>query len=155
MSKLADLQNSIITQLTAVNAAMPAPVPANGQIQWITENIGDLANVIARTTGKLGIIGIVMTPGGKLVTPGSGPPIAIHSLVEIQIQENVTINRGASGTQISAIDLVEFCMKRLQYFERDQQRIRRIVLDEIPFLLVSEYPILTYNVRLNAPLTIQ
>jgi hypothetical protein len=155
MNVLSQLQQSIITRLTATDAAIPSLTPANGQIQWITEDIGDLANVIARTTGKLGIIGIVMTPGGKLVTPGQGPPIAIHSLVEIQIQENVTINRGASGTQIAALDLVEFCMKRLQYFERDAQRIRRIVLDEIPFLLVSEYPILTYNVRLNAPVTIQ
>jgi hypothetical protein len=73
----------------------------------------------------------------------------------VQIQENVTINRGASGTQVPALDLVEFCMKRLHWFERDGQRIRRIQLDEVPYLLVSEYPILTYNVRFNAPLSIQ
>jgi len=155
MSKLADLQNSIIARFTAVDPNVPAPVPVNGQIQWITENIGDLANIIARATGKLGIIGIVMTPGGKLMQKEQGPNIAVSSLVEIQIQENVTINRGASGTQVPALDLVEFCMKRLHWFSRDHQKIRRIVLDEVPFLLVAEVPLLVYNVRFQAPISIQ
>ncbi len=155
MNALSQLQQSIINRLTAVDAAVPSPVPANGQVDWITEDIGDLANVIARAVGKLGIIGIVVTPHGKVMVTGEGPEIAFHSLVEIQIQENVTINRGASGTQIPALDLVQFVMKRLHWFQRDKQRIRRIVLDEIPFLLVAEVPLLIYNVRFISPIAIQ
>ena len=155
MNALSQLQQSIISRLTAVDTTVPSPAPANGQVDWITEDIGDLANVIARAVGKMGIIGIVITPHGKLITLGQGPEIAFHSLVEVQIQENVTINRGASGTQIPALDLVQFVMKRLHWFERDKQRIRRLMLDEIPYLLVSEAPILTYNVRIISPISIQ
>jgi hypothetical protein len=155
MSKLGDLQQSIIQRLTAQDPDIPLPVPANGTIQWITEDIGDFANIIDRAVGKLGITGIVMTPHGKLIKLGEGPNIAFHSLVEVQIQENVTINRGASGTQVAALALAEFCMKRLHYWWRDNQKIRRIQLDEIPFLLVAEVPLLVYNVRFTAPISIQ
>jgi hypothetical protein len=155
MSKLGDLQQSIIHRLTAADPNIPSLVPVNGTIQWITEDIGDFANIIARAVGKLGIIGIVMTPHGKLIKLGEGPNIAFHSLVEVQIQENVTINRGASGTQIAALALADFCMKRLHWWSRDSQKIRRIQLDEIPFLLVAEVPLLVYNVRFTAPISIQ
>jgi hypothetical protein len=163
MSQLTGLQQAIIGRLTAVDATVPAPVPAHGTVQWITENIGDLGNIIQRTIGKLGIIGIVMTPGGgKLFNPGVFP-IAFRCAIEIQTQENVTINRGASGTQIASLDLVEFVMKRLHLWSFHGppvvhprgQRADRLQLDEVPYLLVSEYPVLTYNVRFSAPLTIQ
>ena len=155
MSNLAQLQQSIISRLTAVDNTVPAPVPVNGAIEWITEDRGDFANIIARMTAKLGIVGIVMTPGGKMIKLGEGPNIEFHTLAEIQIQENVTINRGANGTQVAALTLVEFCIKRLHWWSRDNQRIRRLYLDEIPYLLVSEVPLLVYNVRLIAPLSIQ
>ena len=155
MSSLRNLQQSIVTRFTEADLSVPSLVPANGQIQWVTEDIGDLANIIARATAKLGLVGIVMTPHGKLIRLGEGPNIEFHSLVEVQIQENVIINRGAAGTQIAALDLVEFCMKRLHWYKRDKQLIRRIFLDEVPFLLVAEVPLLVYNVRFTAPISIQ
>jgi hypothetical protein len=156
MSALSQLQQQIIGRLTAVDPAVPAPAPATGTITWITEDIGDLANIISRTTAKLGIVGIVMTPGGgKLFNVGINLPIAFNCPIEIQTQENVTINRGAAGTNIPSLDLVEFCMKRLHNWSPTHQRVNKIELDETPYLLVAEVPILTYNVRLNAKLTIQ
>ncbi len=154
MSKLVDLQTAIVNRLAAIDPTVPSLVPANGAIRWITEDVGDLANIITRATAKLGIVGIVMTPGGGKLFKTGEPGIAFQCPIEIQIQENVVINRGTSGTQIAALALVEFVMKRLNFFSPTNQRITRITLDETPYLLVSEYPILTYNVRFNAPLTI-
>jgi hypothetical protein len=157
MSEFLDLQAAIVARLKAVVSDIPAPVPANGEVQWITEIIGDLKNIIDRNLGKLGVIGIVMTPGGRLIQPGVAP-ISLRCPIEVQIQESVTINRSGAGTQIAALDLVRFTMKRLHWWAPQispaTPRITRIELDEAPYLLVAEYPILTYNVRFNAPLTI-
>jgi len=154
MSQLVDLQNAIIGRLTAPDATIPSLTPANGQVNWLTENIGDLGNNIAKTIGKMGIIGIVTTPGGgKVFQQGVYPP-AFRCTVEIQIQENVTINRGASGTQIAALDLVEFVIKRLHLFSPHGHRADRVELDEVPFRLITDTPILVYNVNFVAPLTL-
>jgi hypothetical protein len=154
MNALTTLQQDVIGRLTATDTQVPSLVPAQGTINWITEDIGDFANIIGRTVGTLGIIGIVVTPGGgKLFSMGCYP-ISFRCPIEVQIQENVTINRG-SGTQIPSLDLLQFVMRRLHMWSPSDQRINRIELDEVPYLLVSETPILTYNVRFSAPLTIQ
>jgi hypothetical protein len=155
MSKLANLQQAIIGRLTAVDPTVPAPVAANGSISWITERIGDLGTAIAKKVGSLGIIGIVMTPGGgKKYSDNPGDPVQFRCNVEIQIQENVVINSGASGTQVASLDLVEFVMQRLHGFSPQGHRADRILLDATPFILVSDHPILTYNVRFVAPINI-
>jgi hypothetical protein len=155
MNAFSQLQQEVIGRLTATNADVPSLVPATGEIKWITEDIGDLANIIGRTVGSLGIIGIVMTPGGGKMFEVGIFPISFMCPIEIQIQENVTINRGNSGTKVPVLDLVQFSMRRLHLWSPSNQRINKIELDETPYLLVSEYPILTYNVRFNAKLTIQ
>jgi hypothetical protein len=155
MNAFSQLQQEVIGRLTATNADVPSLVPATGEIKWITEDIGDLANIIGRTVGSLGIIGIVMTPGGGKMFEVGIFPISFICPIEIQIQENVTINRGNSGTKVPVLDLVQFSMRRLHLWSPSNQRINKIELDETPYLLVSEYPILTYNVRFNAKLTIQ
>src|SRR5215831_19321992 len=154
MSQLVTLQNAIIGRLTAADPLVPSLVPASGQVNWLTENIGDLYNNISKRLGAMGIVGIVMTPGGgKVFQQGVYPP-SFRCTVEVQIQENVTINRGASGTQIASLDLVEFVMKRVHLFSPHRQRADRVELDEVPFKLVTEHPILVYNVNFVAPLTI-
>lgn len=154
MNVLSKLQQDIIGRLTEADTKYPSLVPAEGQISWITEDIGDLGNIISRAVGSVGIIGIVVTPGGgKLFSLGCYP-ISFPCMIEVQIQENVTVNRGASGTGISSLDLVQFVMLRLHLWSPTDQKINRIELDEIPYLLVAETPVLTYNVRLRAPITI-
>jgi hypothetical protein len=157
MNAMSQLQQQVIGRLTSSIADVPSLVPVAGEINWVTEDIGDLASIIARQVGKMGIVGIVMTPGGqncKLFEVGCYP-ISFNCPIEIQIQENVTVNRGASGTQISALDLVQFCWKRLHLWSPSHQRINRIESDETPFQLVTEVPILVYNARFNAKITIQ
>lgn len=155
MNAMSQLQQQVIGRLTATVADVPSLVPAAGEIKWITEDIGDLANIIGRTVGTLGVIGIVMTPGGGKMFDVGIFPIAFMCPIEIQTQENVTVNRGNSGTKIPSLDLVQFCMRRLHLWSPSHQRINKIELDETPYILVSEYPVLTYNVRFNAKLTIQ
>ncbi len=155
MSAFSDLQGKIAARLAAVDTAIPAPVPANDQpIQFITEIIGDLKNIIDRSVARIGIVGIVLSPSAKRIGAEHTSPIALKPLIEVQIQENVIVNRSAAGTQVAAFDLVVFCMRRLHLWSPIGQRISRLTLDETPYLLVSEYPILTYNVRVNASLTI-
>jgi|SRR5215471_840997 len=154
MSKFVSLQNAIIARLTASDPAIPSLTPATGQINWITEDIGDLANNITKTLGKLGIIGIVMTPGGGKVYEQGVYPASIRCTVEIQIWENVTINRGASGTQIASLDLVEFIIARLHLYSPHGHRADRIEIDDVPFNLISATPVLGYSVRFVAPITI-
>lgn len=155
MNAFSQLQQQVIGRLTASVTDIPSLVPANGQINWITEDKGDLANIMARTVGTLGIIGIVLTPGGGKLFEVGKYPISFDCPIEIQTQENVTVNRGASGTQIASLDLVEFCMKRLHLWSPSHQRINQIELDITPYVLVAEVPLLVYTVRLNAKLTIK
>jgi len=154
MSQLVNLQNAIIARLTASDPAVPALTPANGQISWITENIGDLYNNISKRLGALGLVGTVMTPGGGKTFQQGVYPAAFQCTIEVQIQENVTINRGASGTQIASLDLVEFVIKRLHLFSPQHHRADRIELAEVPYKLVADTPILVYNVNFVAPLTL-
>src|SRR5215471_8550508 len=113
MNVFSKLQQDVIARLTATVPTIPSPVPASGAVQWVTEDIGDLANIVTRAIGKVGIVGIVLTPGGgkMYAIDHRLPPSFVCPLV-IQIQENVTVNRGAAGTKIPALDLVQFCMKR-------------------------------------------
>jgi hypothetical protein len=150
---LLDLQAKILTRLTADIPAIPAPVPANGQtVTWMTEIIGDLVNKVQKTAASTGIVGTVLTPGGdrlQLRDPKTGQ-IALINPIVIEITENVIVNR-AVGTQIAALTLVEFCMKRLNLFELTKgARITRVTLDPKPFELVAMAPLLIYHVRANA-----
>jgi hypothetical protein len=154
MNAMSLLQQQVIGRLTETDAAVPSLVPQSAQIKWITEDIGDLANIIGRATGSVGIIGIVLTPGGGKLFKTGIFPIGFNCPIEIQLQENVTVNRGTAGTGIPVLDLVQFAMLRLHLWSPSDQRINKIELDETPYLLVSEAPILTYNVRFNAKLTI-
>lgn len=160
-----NLQAAAITRLTATDAAVPPPTPANGSITWLTEIIGDLANKVAQATAKLGICGIVLTPGGKaskMFNAETGQ-ISLGCPLLIQIQENAMINQGATGTHIHALDLVKFCMKRLHFFDPQRKNVSDrgkrsasvITLDPMPYELVQDTPILVYDVRFIAPITIQ
>jgi len=154
MNVFSQLQQDVISRLTATVSDSPSLVPRNGKVNWITEDIGDLANIIGRAVGSVGIIGIVMTPGGGKLFKMGIFPISFLCPIEIQVQENVTVNRGAAGTGIPSLDLVQFCLRRLHLWSPGNQRVDRIEVDETPYLMVSEHPILTYNVRFNSKLTI-
>jgi len=154
MNVFTQLQQEVIGRLTDTVPAVPSLAPANGKINWITEDIGDLAAIINKAVGALGLIGIVMTPGGGKLFRIGVFPISLVCPISIQIQENVVINRGAAGTQIPSLDLVQFCLKRLHLWSPTNQRIDRIEVDQTPYILVSEHPILTYNVHFISKLTI-
>ena len=154
MNVFTQLQQSVIARLTEVDTTIPLLVPVVGQIAWVTEDKGDFANIIARATAQLGIVGIVMTPGGGKLFKVGVFPISFDCPIEIQTQENVTVNRSAAGTQIPSLDLMQFIMQRLHLWSPTGQRITRIELNEVPYRLVTEHPLLVYNTLLTAKVTI-
>lgn len=156
------LQNAVLARLEAVDAAVPAPVPAAGAVTYLNEQKGDIANLLARAIGKIGIAVVVLTPTALMADPES-EDLSMFAPVLIQIQENVLINQGANGTKIPALRLVSFVMKRLQGWchhlyggATDTQRLR---LHPKPFVLIRDDNPITYNVAatamldLSAPLT--
>jgi hypothetical protein len=155
VNAISQLQQAIIGRLTATDAQFPSLTPANGQITWMTEDIGDLLNAVTKVVGSLGIVGVVMTPGGgKMYEAKMTYPITFKCFVEIQILENVTVNRGAAGTQIPMLDLLVFCLQRLHNWSPTGQRINKMMINETPFVLVEQVPILTYNVRFDIGLSV-
>jgi hypothetical protein len=120
----------------------------------LTEDIGDLGNVIDRAIAKMGIVGIVMTPGGGKLFKLGVYPMSLECPIVIQTQENVTVNRGAAGTQVPSLDLVQFCLKRLHLWSPTGQRLTRVECDETPYILVSEAPLLTYNIHFRSGITV-
>src|SRR5262245_20738952 len=109
MNVFSDLQQKIIGRLTASVTDVPSLVPqGDKEIQWITEDIGDLSNILGRATKSVGIVGIIMTPGGGKMYDTGIVSISFRCPIEIQTQENVTVNRGDAGTKIASLDLVQF-----------------------------------------------
>lgn len=149
------LQNSVLARLQAIDASVPAPAAAHGAITWLSEVKGDVASKLAKAIGSLGIVGVVLTPTALMVDP-NGEDLGMYAPVLIQIQENVIINQGASGTQIPALRLVSFVMKRLQNFCHNiyngSPATQRLRLDPKPFVLIKDDAPLTYNVAATAML---
>jgi hypothetical protein len=159
MNPILSLQQKVITRLTDGDPALaPAPISANDKnVTWMTEMIGDLVTKVQKLTASVGIVSTVLTPGGdrlQLRDPSTGQLSFICPVV-IEIEENVTANQGTAGTKIAALDLVVFCMRRLNFFELDKgQRMTRVTLDPKPFELIETAPHLVYHVRANAPLVL-
>jgi hypothetical protein len=164
-----NLQTAVLNRLTATDAAVPPPSPNASSVTWIAEVLGDLANRVAQAIANAGIMGLVITPGGKssrMFNAETGQ-ISMGCPVLIQIQENVILNQASTGTKIHALDLVKFCMKRLNFFDpqrtgasdRGRRSPDRIQLDPMPFELIAypdgKSPLLVYDVRFIAPITLQ
>jgi len=79
------------------------------------EKIGDLSAKIQVALTKLGIGIIVLTPVAKLKA-ADGAEISLEVPVVVQVQENVTINQGASGTKLAALDVVIEILTRLHFW---------------------------------------
>jgi hypothetical protein len=148
------LQNLVTARLAAVDASIPAPVPANDvPVSYLSEQMGDIATMLQRAINSIGIGVVILTPTALLIDPTT-PDLGMYAPVLVQIQENVLINQGASGTKIPALRLVSFVMKRLQGWphmlyagDADNQRL---LLDPKPFVLIRDEPPLTYNVAATA-----
>jgi hypothetical protein len=131
---------------------------ANGKtIPVLHERIGDLLSKLTAAISKVGVFLVVLTPVGTLRDP-KARAIDLVAPLHVQIQENVLFNQGANGTKVSALALVSFVMRKLHFWTPQlypgSSRATRSELDKTPFVLVTEDPILTYNVRLNVPINL-
>lgn len=129
--------------------ALPAP-----PITLLSEQIGDIVNEIERLIGSIGIIGIVITPVGRGMDSDKRP-IDFEVPLVIQFQEDVTNNRqSAGGTGKPALGAVCRTMELLHWWDplvmTGSAKIFRLRLAAVPYELVDQTPVLTYNVNLLA-----
>jgi hypothetical protein len=157
------LQDKIIARLAAYKDSPNDPKPflqdtANDKtIEVFDERIGDLGNKIDRALGTgLGIAVVVMTPVSQLRDPDQ-PGLDLLALVKVQIQENVTLNRGNSGTKVSAMKVRNMAMRAIHHWPHllytFADKLQRVQLEKIPYVLVKTDP-LVYDVDATTPLNL-
>ena len=94
MSLLTEIQQQAGARLAAqaffADATKPVPV--------LTEQLGDLQNRVQQSLGQLGIVCVVLTPTAKATNRDRVRPYFDQISVVVRTQENVTLNRAATGT---------------------------------------------------------
>lgn len=100
-----DLQDSIAQRLVGVDAFVG--VEGIGIAQ---ERKGDILSQIEMALNKLGLALTVLTPE---INPGGEGPFALLVTPVVVIIENVTINQGATGTRVAAMDLIAAALGKL------------------------------------------
>ncbi len=147
------LQDNAAAFLQA-DAAFTPPAPKKA-VTVLTERIGNIESKIETALAQLGISAVIVTPVGKLPDPVT-PVLDLVLPIVVQISENVTLNQGATGSKISALQLVKATMRILHLrphaVGNGKGSIARFQLTETPFTLVSTDPQLVYHVNLEARL---
>lgn len=153
------LQEAVVDRLTSGHTDLPpAPVPANGQaVPIVSEQLGDLESRITNSLAKLGLVVVVLTPKANLLDPDV-PGLDQMAPILVQVQENGLVNKGNSGTKISALTMVVFVMKRLHFWPHDlyegSPESMYTKLEKTPFVLINDFPQTVYNVAAWTPLNL-
>lgn len=97
--------NSILdVQQAVADAILENTFYARSKIQVIPENALDIVTMIKRELGKLGIVGMVMTPRMEFAGKGpSGHPVWRMEEIQVVFTEIPTVNRGRAGAS-TALD---------------------------------------------------
>ena len=99
MGLLAPLQAKIAEILRSREEIAASPA-----IEVIEENKGDLNAAVASAVSRLGIVVTVQTPS---LVPDPEHPRWRQATIVIEIQENVPINRGPSGSKRTWLEIAE------------------------------------------------
>lgn len=155
MSTFSLLQKRVVSRLAAdVFFTPPAP---RKSIVVLDEQIGDIVNRISKQIGSIGILALVVTPTGRKID-GSKRIIDLEVPLIVQIQEDVVINQASTGTRWPALDVVVRTMQLLHWWNpgltAGSYRMARLQLADVPFELVTQEPLLTYNVNFVTTLII-
>lgn len=110
MSSAADPITIAAEQVRTLVAAVPALAAKN--VPVLTEKAGDLVNTITRAINKLGLGIVVIVPDGQILKR-SGDKLRQRVRIVVEISELVTLNQGATGTQIGALTAAVLVMKAL------------------------------------------
>lgn len=98
MSLLTDIQQEtatrLATQIFFSDAGNPSPRP----VAVLTEQIGSLPTRVAQSLGQLGVVCTVLTPAARTVHPNYPRPYFDEIQIVARTQENVALNRSATGT---------------------------------------------------------
>lgn len=133
---------------------------ANGKtIDVFDERLGDLAGKLQKALTSLNGIGIiVLTPLAQLRDPKVGN-LDMRGLVKVQVQENVQFNQGNNGTKVSAMAVRNMIMRAIQHWPHQLYNgpddTQRVLLQPVPFILVTPDPILTYDVDATASINLR
>lgn len=152
------LQEAVVSRLTSTDSALPPwPTSANGNtVPVLSEQKGDIANLIQRAIAKIGLVVVVLTPKAHLIDPDV-PGLDQMAPILVQVQENGIVNTGANGTQISALAMVVFIMKRVHFWSHGLYAVdpgqMRVKLERTPFVLINDFPVV-YNVAAWTPLNL-
>lgn len=99
MSLLTEIQQQAGARLTAqaffsdvAAAGVPKPLAV------LTEQIGDLQGRVRQSLGQLGIVCVVLTPTARATNRDRVRPYFDEVKLVVRTQENVVLNRAASGT---------------------------------------------------------
>jgi hypothetical protein len=79
-------------------------IAASPAIEVVEENKGDLNAAVASAVSRLGIVVTVQTPS---LDPDPEHPRWVQATIVIEVQENVPINRGPSGSKRTWLELAE------------------------------------------------
>jgi hypothetical protein len=152
------LQNAVIARLESTDPSLaPALIPANGHaIPFLSEQRGDLVNKIQNAVAKIGLVVIVLTPKAIMINPNA-PGLDQMAPILVQVQETGIVNKGATGSQISALEMVVFVMKRIHFWSHDlyaaEPDTMRVKLEKTPFVLINDNPTV-YNVAAWTPISL-
>ncbi len=98
MSLLTNIQQQAGARLAAQaffsDAAAGTPKP----VAVLAEQTGDLASRVRQSLGQLGIVCTVLTPSARASTQDKIRPTFDRVQLVVRTQENVALNRSASGT---------------------------------------------------------
>lgn len=98
MALLTNIQEAVTTRLSQeaffsnATAGTPRPVPV------LTEQIGDLQARVRQNLGAPGIVCVVLTPTAISTSVNRQRPCFDEVRVAVRVQENVPLNRAATGT---------------------------------------------------------
>ncbi len=98
MALLTDIQDAVAGRLSGEEFFSDAAAGAPRPVLVISEQIGDLQARIRQSLGALGIVCVVLTPTAVCTSLNRQRPVFDEVKVVVRVQENVTLNRAATGS---------------------------------------------------------
>ena len=142
MSLLTDLQQEAAARLAAQAFFSDAGNASPRPVTVLTEQIGSLPARVAQSLGQLGVVCVLLTPTARTVHPNYPRPYFDEIQLVARTQENVLLNRSATGTGQPASLVAESAAWFLHGFAPAglgcTLRLTEIRLVEDPRLLVYE-----------------
>ena len=142
MALLTNIQELVAARLGGEKFFSDAAAVAPQPLLVLTEQIGDLAARVRQNLGTLGLVCVVLTPTAASTSPNRQRPYFEEVRIVVRVQENVLLNRAATGTGQPASLVAEAVAWALHGFAPEglggSLRLEAVRLIPDPRLLVYE-----------------